>query len=261
MGNERTGYDILREMDLSYPTTDVELPSRASIYSNGNVPSVVKIRPITTKEEKILYASNSAKALDDVIKACIVEPASLSLGNLIVPDKYAILLNLRIISIGDVYKVRYKCPSCGEVNEYEINLSELPINYLEESFEEPYTLALETLDKTVGIRLLRGKDLDEVDDMVKRIRRKANGPIKGDPGYIFRLAKYIQEIDGIQVSFDIATKFVESWSSKTSIEFRDLLEDIKVGHDIELFKDCDFCGEELDFDLPFTGEFFRPSRK
>lgn len=247
--------------DIEYPVTDVELPSRAVIYDNDLVPPIVKIRPMTTKEEKILYGSNSANALDIVIKNCVVEPKTLNLSHLIVPDKYAILVALRIISIGDLYPVKHKCEHCGEVNDIDIMLSELKVNYLGDDFQEPYEIKLESINSVVGIKLLRGRDLDAVDEMVKKIKRKSKQAFVGDMGYTFRLAKYIQEIDGKAVTFDKALKFVESWTMRTSLEFRDAIENIEVGHDLDIVRECMYCGMDMEFSLPFTAEFFRPTRR
>ena len=245
--------------EIKYPVTDVELPSRGIIYDSDLVPSIIQLRPTTTKEEKILYGSSASNVLDLVIKNCIVEPKDLNLSSLIVPDKYALLMNLRIISFGSLYRVNHRCEECKETNSFDIDLSELPINYLDNDFSEPFLVNLKTIDKKVEVRFLRGKDLDDVDNLVKRLKKNSNVIVPGDPGYTMRLAKYIRSIDGEDVTFDKALRFVESWTSRTSVEFRNAIDDIKVGYDLELIKPCPSCGEDMEFNLPFTGEFFRPT--
>jgi hypothetical protein len=248
--------------DVKYPVTEVELPSRGILYDPNDIPPVIKIRPMTTREEKILYSSNASSALDMVIKNCVVEPVSLNLSHLIMPDKYALLVNLRIISVGSSYYVTPECEHCDEQNGFEIDLTTLPVDYLDNNFVEPYTLTLDNLGgSTVGIKLLRGRDLDAVDDLVKKLKQKSKTPMVGDAGYTYRLAKYIQEIDGRPVDFAKALKFVESWTTMVSNEFRNKVDDIKVGYDINIVRDCMFCGKGMEFAMPFTGEFFRPSRR
>lgn len=245
--------------DVEYPVTEVEIPSRAIIYNTDIIPPVIKLRPMTTKEEKILYGSNASNVIDMVIKKCVVEPRTLNLTHLIVPDKYALLVALRIISVGDNYKIKYRCPVCRNLNNYEVSLNELPVNYLDDDFIEPIDIELENINKVVSVKLLRGRDLDEIEEMAKRVMRKSKGGNVGDPSYTYRLAKYIQTIDGEEVNFAQALKFVESWTAKVSVEFRNKLDAIEIGYDIRLFKECGECGEELDFELPFTSEFFRPT--
>lgn len=251
----------MADLKIEYPITEVTLPSNGKLYDSSIVGESVSIRPITTKEEKILYGSSSNNALDMVIKNCIVEPSSLNLDNLIIPDKYAILINLRIISIGQMYHVVHRCPYCNQDCHYDIDLSELPVNYLDSDFEEPIRINLDSIDSVVEIKLLRGKELTEVEEMVKRIKKRSTEYQMGDIGYTLRLAKYIKTINGEPVTFDKALKFVEGWTTKTSNEFKDAIDDIRVGYDIELFKDCTSCGEELEFNMPFNGEFFRPTRR
>jgi hypothetical protein len=246
---------------VEFPITEMEFPSGSILY-NGDIPTKAKIRPITTNEEKILYGSSSPTVLDMVMNSCIVEPKGINLPSLLVQDKYALLINLRIISISKDYPVRVRCPYCGQFNRFDVDLSNLPFTMLDENFKEPYEVELKTIGKKIGIRLLRGKDMDDVDDLVERIKKKIDPKIDaGDIGYTMRMAKQILEIDGEKVGFDKALRFVEGWASKTSLEFRDAIDSIQLGYDIQLAHKCQNCGEDMDAIMPFTSDFFRPSRR
>lgn len=238
--------------------TNVTLPTRARIYNESyGIPEDITLRAITTKEEKVLYGSSGDKALDRVIKSCIVEPKTINLDHLVAADKHYLLMQLRIHTYGSDYHVEYKCPNCGETHEYEVDLSQQPVHELPEDFEEPIKFTLPQSGSELTVKMLRGTDLNEIEKKAKRLKKNAKA-VDGDITYILRMARYIQTVDGEKLNDGEMQGFVEGLTGRDSAYFWHQINKIKLGYDPEVIEDCKGCGEEVEFILPMTVEFFRP---
>jgi hypothetical protein len=236
----------------------VTLPTRAKIYNEAyGIPEDITLRAISTKEEKVLYGSSGDKALDRVIKACIVEPKAINLDHLVAADKHYLLMQLRIHTYGADYHVEYKCPNCGETHEYEVDLSEQPVHELAEDFEEPIKFKLPVNGDELTVKMLRGTDLEEIEKRAKRLKKGAKA-IDGDITYILRMARYIQTINGEEMGDVERQGYVESLHGKDSAYFWHQINKIKLGYDPEVEETCKGCQEDITFILPMTVEFFRP---
>ena len=76
---KRLEEDVKASLDISgkpdYETT-VTLPSKGILY-NGLIPSEISLRGMTTRDEKILYASQSGNVFQRILKNCIIQPKDL----------------------------------------------------------------------------------------------------------------------------------------------------------------------------------------
>lgn len=237
-------------------TEKIELPSRGLLYED--IPAEVIIRNITTTEEKMIFGSSNVKTLDEVMNDCIKEPADLDVNELLTADKHYILIQLRILTYGKDYTVKNTCEHCGETNKYDVNLLEdMPVDILDEDFVEPFEVELPMCEDTVGLRLLRGEDLEKVNRKVKRIKKRSLGKT-GNLNYILRKAESIVTVNGEELDSGKSQKYVESLHGRDSAYISSALESIRVGYDNLVFKDCKSCGGEMEFGLPMNREFFRP---
>jgi len=246
---------------MSEYTEQIVLPSKALLYED-DIPSEITIKAMSTSEEKLIYGSSDPNSIDEVIRACIVEPKNLDIDQLITADKYFVMIRLRMLTYGDEYQIFYTCPECNHKNPYKINFNELESYELPEDFIEPYEFTLPMSKKEVGIRLLRGKDLKDVDRESKRLLNKFP-EMKGDISYTLRMAKYIQTIDGERVEKPFCMEFVESMHGRDSAYFHYKINQIEVGYDITIYRNCKNprCGIALEFVMPMNVEFFRPRFK
>lgn len=236
-------------------TESYQLPSRGILYED--IPEEVTIRNMTTSEEKTLLGSGNA--IDRVMEKCMVEPNDLDLGELIVPDKHFLLLKLRILSYGSDYHVTYTCQNrtCGEKHEYKIDLDDLDIMYLDDDFVEPFEIILPMSGDTLELRILRDKDVKKIDKRAKKIKRKTKGRA-GRMDYIYRMARYIVSVNGEDKTTDEAKGYVEKLHARDSAYIKDRMGKVEVGYDTKIYRDCPYCGSEVEFELPITEEFFRP---
>jgi hypothetical protein len=229
-----------------------ELPSRGIL--NGIKPEIT-IRNMTTSDEKTLLGS-TPDAINYVLKDCLIEPSDLKLDDLISPDKHFLMLKLRIVSYGSIYPVSFKCSSCKETSEYKLDLDDLPINYLEEGFEEPYDeFELPKTKYKIALKIPRIKEMNDIETKAKRFHKKFT-EAKGDIAYIYRLMANIATVDGKVLPLNDKQQLVEELPVMDTSYLKNRISKLKVGYDTEIIEECPRCGEEVRFELPITAEFF-----
>lgn len=248
-----------KKTKLAYEST-VLLPSKGILYKEDNIPANITLRGMTTKDEKIMYASQGADVFKKILRNCIVSPENIDINRLISADEMFLILQLRMVTFGDKYKVRSTCPHCGSVDEHEISLSDFDIMYLDDNFTEPINIELPASGDTLSLRLLRNSDTEYVEKYARRFAKQFNQNYK-EVMYICRMAKYITAINGKPVDFVDARSYVENMVSLDSAKMQTVINSIIVGVDTIVDHECTSCGELYDFAMPITSEFFRPTIK
>ena len=241
-----------KKSKLDYETT-VLLPSKGILYKEDGIPANITLRGMTTRDEKIMYASQGADVFKKILRNCIVSPENIDINRLISADEMFLILQLRMVTFGDKYKVRSTCPHCGAVDEHEISLSDFETLYLDDDFTEPIKVELPRSGDVISLRLLRNSDTEYVEKYAKRFAKQFNQNYK-EVLYICRMAKYIVAINDKPVDFIDARSYVENMLSMDSAKMQSVIGSIIVGVDTT-------CGEYYDFQMPITSEFFRPTIK
>ena len=77
-------------------TKEFELPSQGLFGG----PKKVTVRPMTTKEEKMIYTARDSSFLNKIVKSCIVEPADVNLDNLHSADITYLIYMIREMTFG-----------------------------------------------------------------------------------------------------------------------------------------------------------------
>lgn len=245
-------------MALGY--APVILPSRGILYDGKLPDGRAEIRKMTVGEEIILQSTVGGVALvSALIQACVKLPPGLPHGELLIGDRLALLIALRVYTFGPKYGYSYACGACGVANKTECDLgkdlSEIPA---QAGLTEPIDVRLVDADTTVSLRFLRGKDEDQVARVAKRTAMASND--LGDPSIITRMALQIVKIDGKEVA-DLATreKFVRELSMPDGRVFRTALDAKEPNINIGLLPECKTCGSVTQLSLPFSLDFFRPT--
>lgn len=246
--------------ELGY--TPVNLPSRGVLYE-GQIPDgVVQVRKLKTGEEAILLKQGGSPLdrMNVIIEQCVKLPNGFEHQNLLIVDRMALLLSLRLVTFGARYDVSYKCPSCNNLAKVEMDLMEdLDENAADDSLSEPQHVKLPDSGNMVGLRFLRGVDEDRITKRAKRTMMKSNDP--GDPSYQHRLALQIVSIDEKEgMTLPEREAFVRGITAKDALAIRTKIDDSEPGIDLQVVLECNHCGTPTEMTLPFTGEFFRPSR-
>ena len=140
MSTETKEENTLDSLFKDIPTeleTLVSVPSRCKFYTDLELDSKVKIRPMNFGDEKALAAASENPGVDMgdlLLSRCLL---NIDLQDLISMDKFWLLLQLRVISYGKDYAVNHTCPHCQFLNELNLDVSQLPLTEIPDDYEDP----------------------------------------------------------------------------------------------------------------------------
>lgn len=245
--------------------TTITLPSLGMPYVKDGVDRMpggkVLISSMTASEEKIMankgqIASDKTNIL--LTRAC--DLGSVAPDELILADRFYLLIKLRSISYGNVYGVQIVCEGCDTQFRHEVDLErDLQVKVADEEWAEPFTVTLPMTKRLLSLRLLRGSDERSIDQQIKRKHQK-NIHEPGNPGYTLLLAKHITAIDGEDMRGPGALNFVEKMPVRDRTALTDAISANSPGIDPEMEFLCPNCGYTNEAVLPMSAEFFRPRR-
>lgn len=273
--------------DALIPWEECVLPSKGIYY--GWPDGVIKVRAMSQTAEKVLATqrlSQSGQALDRLFEECVQFPTGFSSGDLLLGDRVFLLYYIRGITHGNEYEFAITCPKeeCGSVSTHTYDLNELAQTIVwarSENGVEPFKIELPYLSKitgrifTVGVRLLRGYDTNEL-----LARKKARKKMFAKPGGVRNrgtdnrktttnevldesitenLNKMIVDVMGVTDHFKIRA-FVDKLHSQDTAAIREWLRSNTPGIDNTVAVTCPECELEFTVELPITESFFRPSK-
>jgi hypothetical protein len=243
-----------------YAEQTFTLPSRGLLYGDKLPGGTVSLRPMTVREERILFntAKDQLGTLNRVIGACLCTKA-LPLDEYLIPDKFYMLLMLRVISFpnGEIYEYGLSCPYCStEFNASADIREDFPTVVLTEEDTEPFKVTLPMCGSALELRYLRGADEKDIERYTRQAFKSSMGD--EDPGYVYRMAKRIVTIDGVEVKPIEAMTFCERLLSGDSCAITEAIEEHDFGVNLNISKTCPNCQREVEQMIPFTANFFRP---
>lgn len=247
------------------------LPSLGLPYGDLVPEGKVFISAITTKEQKIFTgAASSGQDKLSLLFSRTCDLGPLDPNDLVIEDRFYLLLNLRALTYGNDYGFPYMCSNCSKQQRYafkvpgDLKLTKAPDGDTPNEFgemvpqwEEPFYADLKVAKKRVGLRLLRAKDEGEINKLVKRKREQAVVEA-GDPAYTMTMSRHIVSVEDQNVSQMAALQFFESLVGMDGNIIQQAIDDNSFGYDSEIEIRCDSCGYESKIILPVTEEFFRP---
>jgi len=236
----------------------IQVPSRGKFYGGLLPDGMITLRVITVKEEKIMAgAKNRMTAMDRILERCMVK-CPIPLKDLLITDKFYLLLSLRSISYGSDYQYEIPCAACGIKFKQTVELVKgLQVTMASDDDTEPFDVLLPVTKKTVSLRFLRGTDEADILKYVEQLGRNQTGMAEDeDPSYEFRLSKHITAIDGKELDSLQRLHFVEKLTGKDSLEMRRAIGKRETGASMGVSTRCPACGHTSDILLPITSDFF-----
>lgn len=124
-----------RQLGFDLPVASVPLPSEGLIYSDEGLRDrkEVDIKPMTSQEENILMNPVFLKkntVIDELIKSCVMDKR-LDINNLILGDRDALLVGVRMTGYGHTMNAHFKCPECRSEQDDEVPFVEMPMTSLD----------------------------------------------------------------------------------------------------------------------------------
>ena len=252
---------------MSRPVEILTLPSKGLLY-DGRVPDgLVEYHPMTAKEEKYLAGGfkDGNAIIDAIIRSC-VPSLTVPVDDLLIGDKFFMMLVIRASSYGSSYGMEIKCPNCDKKFRHEIDLgfsegsdedAAFSIKVLDDGAKEPFEVTLPKCKDTVQFRLLRGSDEKSIAKQIDREMQHRNKK-EGNPAYIYRLARHIVSVNGEELDPKQAREYIEELIGLDSAVLRQEIDNVDVGVDTTFSTDCLYCNEEFEGVLAMGPEFFRP---
>lgn len=246
------------------------LPSKG-LYYNGSIPDgIVKIRPLTTKDEAYLAGTASPdEKVNQLINRCLIVPEGFDPMDLLSSDRAAVLFQIRRYSYGDDYSFTYVCTACKNQGKYSAKMSEFKIVSPPED-AGPYRVKLPKCGKVVEFRFLTGKEDERLNKAARLVRSKIT--TSSDTVMIPRLAAHIVSIDGesyvgvgtsvseMQAKHDTLVKFVENLVVLDTRALRKEIAKREPGVNPVVDMTCHSCGFQVEgVLLPITADFFHPT--
>ena len=219
-----------------------DLPSRGLVYPE--VKESVTIRTFKGRDEKLiseLTADNFEKRFVAVLKGVLqgIEPLNLTLG-----DRLYFVIWETVNSYSKNFTVSHECSKCYETNDYTIDLSQLEVISLPDTFKEPFDVKLPVSGDVVKLRLLRVEDLIKVDDLDKA---KQNV-------WLYRYALSIVNEKSIWDNVD----YLEKLDSKDLMHIRAFHDKFQHGPKMSWKYTCPDCGGAGVMPVPFRLEMLLP---
>lgn len=253
---EKQPQEVKQENELQDEFYTAELPSRGFRYGGAIPGGKVKLRLMTTKEERLLTSKKrDVSILEKLMQACLVD-CPVPVEKLYGPDRMYLLLVIRNINFRPEYVLQFKCQNCGFTFDYTMKVpDDLQMRVLTADDPEHFEVTLPFCKKKVTLKLLTGEDEAEIRKYADQAYRNTTDP--GDPAYFYRLARHIIAIDGKEVPILEALELVEGMKTKDASLIREKIRENDFGVDMVINTDCPKCGYENRRVMGFTADFFR----
>jgi len=249
--------------ELSRPQEDspydvIKLPSEGLLYPNQG--SSIKLSYLNASDENLITNPNllrSGKFLEVLINRKMLG-TDLRYKDLHVGDRNAIMIWLRSTGYGSMYNVMLTDPN-DDYKEFEtkIDLSELPIKYLDEKPDKNghFKYKLPLSGKEVTFRMLSVGDVNDIEDHIEELVEEKGSDFADASTYT--LKKQILAIDGDNNS-TVVNNFIERGMRLGDVRsFRQHLNKIESGIDMNITVGTPGGGSITTF-LPLNGNFFWP---
>lgn len=249
------------------PVASVPLPSLGKVYpadSPLHGRSALDVRAMTARDENILTSRPLLKkgtAIGSLIRACVLDK-SVDPDEMLVGDRNAVLVALRVSAYGADYEVEVQCPSCERRFKNTFVLDRLPLRQLTVDPVEPgknrFAFTLPVIKKEVIFGLMTGAS--------ERAARQAadEGRAKVSPGapeenVTMALLHHVQRIGAVTDRTRLS-RIIPALPAADSKALRRHIEKITPGVVMVQSITCPdpACGETSEVAVPMGTEFFWP---
>lgn len=245
------------------PTEFVELPSKGLFYPEDHPlhnEKVIEIKHMTAKEEDILTSEallRNELAIDRLLESVIVDK-DISVDDLLLGDKSAILIATRVTGFGPHYEVTATCGTCGEKSNQVFNLDNIePVKIdlpdgVQNEGDGVFSFDLPISKVRIYVRLLTSKDEKDIaNNMISKNKKQIQNPITG-------LIKGIVVQANEHTDKDMLHQFIEAMPLPDLKLLRKTYEKIKPDLDLNMDYACPHCDSEEKVGMPMTAAFFWP---
>jgi len=243
------------------PVDIVPLPSSGRAYPAGHplhLKESIAIRSMTARDEDILTSRaliRNGRVVSALLASCIAEK-NVDPDTMLVGDRNAVLIGIRITGYGAEYPVNITCPNCGVVAKHVVDLNQLPVKRFPKDADLSqaplFSVALPITKRTCTFRLLNGADEAELVQALDRGRRAL-----GENLVTGRLKRQIVALGDERDPNRIAN-LVMSMPARDARYLRERIDAITPAVDMKTQFACASCGTEAEVEVPLGTDFFWP---
>jgi hypothetical protein len=246
------------------PTEFIDLPSQGRFYPEGHPlhnQDTIELKHMTAKEEDMLTSKTLLKkgvALERVIDSLIID-RRIKAKSLLVGDRNAVIIGMRLHAYGPEYKTTVTCPACRTKGEYAFDISQGNVYHGEEqegvesNGDGTFTTTLPVFKLSVVFRMLNGYD----EDVMSNRRKSGSESYETNVSSILR--KMIVSVEG-HTDPRAINKLVDNITSKDSRHLRNTYKKVAPNMDLTQYFECGNCGHSGDLEVPLNPEFFWPDK-
>jgi len=254
------------EFGWEVPIEAIPLPTRGVIYNPDSTlynRDVLHIKSMTAREEDILASPAFHKegtALTHLIQSCLTDK-SVNSDEMIVGDRMALMVGIRVTGYGPDYHVSSNCQSCSHKNDFVIDLSKLGIKRLKINPAKPgenkFEYTLPVTKKKVVFKYMTERENREKNMTSKNMQRALGSSVSNNITSF--LENSIVSVEGVSDRAKIK-HFVMNMPAFDSKSLRTFINENEPGMDMRSEFVCKNCGENNEVNMPMTTEFFWPSK-
>ncbi len=241
--------------EYAVPYDVLDLPSQGILYSNKK--STVKVEYLTAFDETVLSSPNISGGgkLIDILLGRKIKDLGFDPLDLLISDRTAVLLFLRITAFGSEYK-QIIIDEKSELVEGTLDLSTLKQKKLTINPDNDglFDYKLPNSKKNIKFKFLTGRDEKEIEILDENYMTKNNSDISNK--MFFRLERQIHSIDGETDKIKLSN-MVKILSIRDSRNLRKYMSDIEPGIDFETTARIQG-GASVACFLRFNSSFFFP---
>jgi hypothetical protein len=242
-----------------------QLPSQGKFYKDiplVNGDSVV-IRPLLAGDQRYLAASgDSYSSYTTLLNRIVVEPKSCDFNQFLLVDINAIILGVRVLSFGTLYKMPFLCQDCGELNRaYPVMLDTVELTFADELPGLQVTdLDLELSGKKIKYHLPTLNDERLINAQLNVFRRSKRMKNENTDLAFITLCQKIDTIDEKPVNFEQKFNFLENVSQDEYDSLEEQLNRFTLGVSNSVTTTCEACQKTQSARFVTTPDFFRTNR-
>lgn len=253
--SKELGMDIAQELCV-LPSNGLLYPPEHAFHHLENV----ELRPMSAREEDLLSSRALIKkgtVITELIRSCLLNK-SVDVDSLLIGDRNAILIAIRVSGYGSEYEVKIECPECGESYDNAFSLNGLTIKRLSAEPIVPnsnfFSFRLPLSGIEVQFRLLTGAD-DFLISQEADKKKKLGGQI--DNIVTRRLFHSVVSMGGESDRGKLA-RLTQNMRAGDSLALRRYIDSIEPGVIMKQESVCKHCGVSSEVDVQLSATFFWP---
>lgn len=238
------------------------LPSLGRAYETQINPEIT-LRSMTTRDEMRRLSPSEAlyKPLCDMIEGCIVgDKPKVHVYDMCLGDYQFLLHKLRVVTYGSDYRMKIRCPNCGEITDGETNLNDEEVLEWDDSVMDLLNVTLPKTGIKLHLRFATPRMMDEIQSRKKDIIKKM-GAQTFDPSISITAQALIDTVDGEKLNPARLETFVDNLNAYDLKYFMGKAAKFneRVGINTDVIVKCAHCGYDVVTTFRLEPGFFEPS--